>query len=55
MHSARTAAAIATVLALVAGPAAAGPRHKVAIPFAALVAGRRRLEGPAMTLSLIHI
>ena len=50
MHSARTAAAIATVLALVAGPAAAGPRHKVALTFddlpmhGALAPGRTRSQ-----------
>ena len=50
MHSARTAAAIATVLALLAGPAAAGPRHKVALTFddlpmhGALAPGRTRSQ-----------
>ena len=48
MHSARTAAAIATVL--LAGPAAAGPRHKVALTFddlpmhGALAPGRTRSQ-----------
>jgi peptidoglycan-N-acetylglucosamine deacetylase len=50
MHSARTAAAIATVLALLAGPTAAGPRLKVALTFddlpvhGALAPGRTRSQ-----------